>query len=264
VIITEGPSDERILSRAFGESISYFAAGTRDSALAESEKLHGWKQGFFICVVDRDFDETVEIFEKSGVPVHAYENADLEAMLTVAGIAASLIAEFGSTNKIETKGGISRIIRELYRLVQPVTLLRRANVENSWGLKFDSVDLRSKIDKRNFEFKTQSYCAALDATSEVAPGQKVLYEYATGQLPVHKSPSCPRGTSPYFRGRDFLALLSASLCGYCGTRRSQTVEPEILEASLRLGGTDHIRASPWGQELLSFLLSGSERSSTAS
>ncbi|MEU1119883.1 MULTISPECIES: hypothetical protein [unclassified Streptomyces] len=264
MIITEGPSDERTLSRAFGESISYFAAGTRDLALTESEKLHSWEQGFFICVVDRDFDETVESFEKSEVPVHAYENADLEAMLTVAGIAASLIAEFGSANKIESKGGIPHIICELYRLVQPVSLLRRANVENSWGLKFDSVDLRSKIDKKNFEFKTQSYCAALNATSGVAPGQKVLYEYATGQAPVQKTPSCPRGTSPYFRGRDFLALLSASLCGYCGTRRSQTVEPEILEASLRLGGADHIRTSPWGQELLGSLLPGSERNSNVS
>ncbi|WP_260640713.1 DUF4435 domain-containing protein [Streptomyces angustmyceticus] len=250
MIITEGPSDERILSRAFGEGISYFAAGTRDSALVESQRLHEWKQEAFICVVDRDFDETVADFESKRVPVHAYENADLEAMLTVAGVAASLLAEFGSENKIEEKGGIAHILRELYLLLEPVTLLRRANVENSWGLKFDSVDLRSKVDRKSFGFKIQSYCAALNATSDSAPGQKLLIQYATGQLSLRRSPSCPRGTQPYFRGRDFLALLSASLCGYCGTRRSQSVEPEILEATLRLGGADHIRTSSWGQELL--------------
>ncbi|MER7779625.1 DUF4435 domain-containing protein [Streptomyces sp. NPDC096191] len=250
VIIVEGPSDERILGRAFGERVSYFSADTRNSALEESQKLHDWEQNYFLCVVDRDFDDAVGEYEHRKLPIHAYENADLEAMLAVSDVAAALIAEFGSANKIESKGGVTHIIERLHRLIEPVTLLRRANVENSWGLVFDAVDLRSKVDKRNLEFKTQGYCAALNETSDNAPGQRVLVQYATGKVPLKKSPSCPRGTKPYFRGRDFLALLSASLCGYCGTKRAQSVEPETLEASLRLGGSGHLRASPWGQELM--------------
>ncbi|MEV8404473.1 hypothetical protein AB0R12_01345 [Streptomyces niveus] len=249
VAIVEGPSDERTLGRAFGEGISYFAAGTRDSALVESRTLHGWGQNYFLCIVDRDFDDVVAEFEAQQIPIHAYENADLEAMLSISSVAVSLIAEFGSANKIESRGGVVQIRDKIYRMVEPVTLLRRANVENSWGLAFDAVDLRTKVDKKEMELKTQSYCAALNETSDRAPGQKVLFQYATGKLPLKKSPSCPRGTSPYFRGRDFVAFLSVFLCGYCGTKRSQSVEPEILEASLRLGGSDHIKASSWGQEL---------------
>ena len=262
IIIVEGPSDERILKRAFGEGISYFSAGTRDLALEESRKLHHWKQKFFMCVVDRDFDDTVAEFEGQQVPIHAYENSDLEAMLAVSGVAASLIAEFGSTKKIESQGGVDHIIDKIYRMVEPVTRLRRANVENGWGLTFDAIDLRSKVDKKNLEFKVQGYCAALNATSDKAPGQKILLQYATGQLPLQKAPSCPRGVTPYFRGRDFLAFISISLCGYCGTRRPQSVEPEILEASLRLGGSDHIKTSAWGQELMAAIsaLAGHEHS----
>ncbi|WP_256640629.1 DUF4435 domain-containing protein [Streptomyces murinus] len=253
VIIVEGPSDERILGRAFGENVNYFSAGTRNSALRESQALHEWKQDFFTCVVDRDFDDTVAEYEARQIPIHAYENADLEAMLTVSGAAAALIAEFGSAGKIEAKGGIGHILEKLHHLVEPVTLLRRANVENSWGLSFDAVDLRSKVDKKNLEFKVQGYCAALNETSDNSPGQRVLVQFATGKIPLKKSPSCPRGTIPYFRGRDFLAFLSASLCGYCGTKRAQSVEPDILEGSLRLGGSDHLRTSSWGQELIAHI-----------
>ncbi|UQI47894.1 DUF4435 domain-containing protein [Streptomyces sp. HU2014] len=258
VIIVEGPSDERILKRAFGDGNSYFSAGTRNSALEEAQALHNWKQNYFTCVVDRDFDDTVAEFESQNIPIHAYENADLEAMLSVSGVAASLIAEFGSATKIEAKGGITYIIDKLFQTIDPVTRLRRANIENSWGLTFDAIDLRSKIDKKSLEFKVQSYCAALNETSDSKPGQNVLLQYATGELSLQKTPSCPRGTTPYFRGRDFLALLSTSLCGYCGTRRSQSVEPEILEASLRLGGSDQIRTSSWGRELMAAITKHSE------
>ncbi|MGW3416602.1 hypothetical protein [Streptomyces phaeochromogenes] len=250
VVITEGPSDERTLRRAFGEGVSYFTAGTRDSALEEAQKLHDWKQEYFACIVDRDFDDMVERFENQQIPIHAYENADLEAMIAVSGAASALIEEFGSSNKIAERGGISFITEKLYEMVLPVTRLRRANVENSWGLAFDNIDLRSKVDKRSMEFKIPSYCAALSQTSDKSPGQKILMQYANGQCDLQRMPSCPRGTTPYFRGRDFLSFLSVALCGYCGTRRSQSVEPETLEATLRLDGVHRLKQSIWGRDLV--------------
>ncbi|MFI9160646.1 hypothetical protein [Kitasatospora aureofaciens] len=253
MIIVEGPSDERILKRAFGSGVSYFSAGARNIALEESQTLHDWNQDYFTCVVDRDFDDTVKEFEGRQVPIHAYENADLEAMLSVSGAAASLMAEMGSAAKIQEKGGADYILDKLLKMLEPVTILRRANVENSWGIAFDAIDLRSKIDKKSWSLKLQGYCAALNETSGDAPGQKILLQYATGERPLKEMPLCPRSVAPYFRGRDFLAMLSVYLCGYCGTRRAQSVEPEILEAALRLGGADHIRSSPWGRDLMAAL-----------
>ncbi|MEU8464736.1 hypothetical protein [Streptomyces sp. NPDC029003] len=251
MIITEGPSDERILRRAFGEGAVYFAAGSRSTALEQSRTLHSWRQGYFLSIVDRDFDDTVADFESENIPIHAYENADLEAMLCVSAASAELLAEFGSMAKIEAQGGFEQVIERLFLLVEPVSRLRRANIENDWGLTFDSIDLRSKIEKKSLNLKIQSYCAALNDSSRDAPGQGLLIKYATGQIALKKVPSCPRGTVPYFRGRDFLAMLSASLCGCFGTRRPQTVEPEILEGALRLGGSIHLKDGPWGQELSS-------------
>ncbi|MGW5396524.1 hypothetical protein [Streptomyces sp. NPDC003952] len=247
ILIVEGPSDERILKRSFGDALAYFPAGARGIALSESATLHGWGQKRFLCIVDRDFDDQVEDLEKSGIPIHAYENADLESMLAMSHTAADLLSEFGSIAKIDARGGIEEIARRLCEAVEPLVILRRANVENNWGLAFDSVDLRSKIDKTNLTLKLQSYCAAINATSDEAPGQRILIEFATKQRPLLKTPSCPRGSTPYFRGRDFLAFVSVSLASYCGTRR---VDPEILESALRLAGSGHLRQSGWGEELM--------------
>ncbi|MER8155849.1 hypothetical protein [Streptomyces sp. NPDC094472] len=254
VVIVEGQSDERILQRAFsGENISYFRAGTRSIALEAASQLAEWKQNYFVCVVDRDFDDEVEALSGKIINLHPYENADLEAMLVVSKAGADLIAELGSAEKIAACGGISNIVAKLHQMVDPVTRLRRANVENGWGLRFDAVDLGSKVDKRQMTLRLQPYCAALSGTSQDSPGQSVLLEYASGDRAVSKYPSCPRGSHPFFRGRDFLVLLGAALCGYCGTKRAQSVDFEALAASLRLAGADCVRTSQWGMDFLSLL-----------
>jgi hypothetical protein len=246
VAIVEGQSDKRVLQRSFGDqSYFYFEAGTRSIALEAASKLHSWGQDYFICVVDRDFDDAVEEMARSGVPLHPYFSADLEAMLSIAGAAAEILEEIGSSEKIAARGGSSALIQKMYSMVEAVSFLRRANFENGWGLAFDEVDLASKIDKKNLILKVQSYCAALDGTSDGSPGQSVLMKYASGELSPDREPVCPSGARPYFRGRDFLAILSAALCGYCGTKRAQSVQVEDLAASLRLAGSRHLQISAW-------------------
>lgn len=258
VAIVEGQSDERILTRAFNDTeVMYFQAGTRKVALEAAVQLADWRQDYFVCVVDRDFDDEVADLHGRYPILHPYENADLEAMLVVSKVGADLIAEFGSAQKIAARGGISGILGKLYEMLDPVTRLRRANAENGWGISFDDVDLGSKIDKRSMVLRLQPYCAALSDTSHGSPGQAVLYDYATGAKSVSKYPTCPRGSQPYFRGRDFLVLLGAALSGYCGSRKPQSVEFEGLAASLRLAGAEQLRTGQWGADFLR-LLSPSE------
>ncbi|WP_431772252.1 hypothetical protein [Streptomyces cucumeris] len=251
VAIVEGQSDKRVLQRSFGDQAHvYFQAGTRSIALDAATKLHDWGQRYFVCVVDRDFDDTVEEVARTGVPLHPYFSADLEAMLSIAGAAAEVLEEIGSSEKIEARGGSSALIQKIYSVVEVVSTLRRVNFENGWGLAFDEVDLSSKIDKKNLMLKVQSYCAALDRTSDDSPGQFVLMKYANGELPPNRELACPSGVGPYFRGRDFLAILSAALCGYCGTKRAQSVQVEDLAASLRLAGSRHLQTSSWAHGFL--------------
>ena len=254
VIIVEGPSDKRLLERAFpDQDFAYFPAGTRNVALDASKHLAEWNKDYFVCVVDRDFDDAVAEASAACPTIHAYENADVEAMLSVSRAGVDLLLEMGSVGKIDARGGACAVISHLYEILEPISRLRRANVENNWRLAFDAVDLASKIEKRSMTFRLQPYCMALDRESPNSPGAAVIESYATGKSALDSEPSCPRGSSPYFRGRDFLAILGAALCGFCGTKRAQSVLVESLAETLRLAGAYEIRDSQWGRELLTLL-----------
>ncbi|MFI7657095.1 hypothetical protein ACIBX9_30990 [Streptomyces albidoflavus] len=250
-LIVEGPSDARILQRAFADQdIAYFPASTRSLALEAAEKLEKWKQSNFACVVDRDFDAEVEEAEKRLRSVHPYENADMEAMLAVSKAGVDLLLEIGSSDKIGNMGGVQNVALRLMAILEPVTRLRRANAENRWGLPFDKVELSGKIDKKSMTLKLRPYCTALHEKSDASPGVAALIEYADGTRSLSREPVCPRGSKPYFRGRDFLVVLGVALCGYCGTKRAQSVTQENLESALRLAGAHEIRISDWGRDLL--------------
>ncbi|MFJ1251083.1 hypothetical protein ACGILS_29610 [Streptomyces albidoflavus] len=254
VVILEGPSDKRVLQRSFhDQNVSYFVAGTRNVALDAATQLADWGEEYFTCVVDRDFDDVVAEAASSNSSIHPYENADLEAMLAISKTGVDLISELGSSDKIEKCGGEAAVISKILELVAPVTRLRRASIENDWRLAFDAVDLSAKIDKKRMKLKLQSYCISLHRESRRSPGPAVLEKYAVGDVPLKREPSCPCGSSPYFRGRDFLAVLSVALCAFCGSKRAQTVLPDSLEEALRLAGAYELRTTAWGAELLSLL-----------
>ncbi|WP_128790662.1 MULTISPECIES: hypothetical protein [Streptomyces] len=254
MVITEGPTDVRVLSRAFpDQNLAYFPASTRSLALEAAKQLGQWRLGDFACVVDRDFDHEVEAAEREESSIHAYENADMEAMLAVSKAGIDLLLELGSADKIERLGGAQSVIDRLSKIIEPITRLRRANIENAWGLAFDQVDLGNKIDRKLMTLKLRPYCAALVEKTDDAPNVSVLVDYASGARVLDREPQCPKGSKPYFRGRDFLAILSVALCGFCGSKRSQSVTAENLEGPLRLAGAYEIRISPWGEELLEIL-----------
>ncbi|MEV0908776.1 hypothetical protein [Streptomyces hokutonensis] len=254
MVITEGPTDVRVLSRAFHDKdLVFFPASTRSLALEAAKQLGQWRLGNFACVVDRDFDHEVEVAEREESSIHAYVNADMEAMLAVSKAGMDLLLELGSAEKIEGLGGVKNVIDRLSQILEPITRLRRANVENGWGLAFDQVDLGGKIDRKLMTLKLRPYCAALVDKTDDAPDVSVLVDYASGVRDLNHEPLCPKGSKPYFRGRDFLAVLSVALLGFCGSKRSQSVTPDNLEGALRLAGAYDIRISSWGEDLLEIL-----------
>ncbi|MEV4744816.1 hypothetical protein AB0K21_00430 [Streptosporangium sp. NPDC049248] len=250
VIITEGPSDVRLLSNAFRQKWQYFPASTRSIALDAAKTLHEWRFARWACVVDRDFDDEVAGLERLGIPLHPYENADLEAMLSVTDAYTNFLSEFASAEKLEKWGGASAVMRAVHDAVAPITILRRANVENSWGLKFDDIDLSSKIDNRNLKLKVQPYCDALSGTVGNSPNQATLLEYANGSRELVQEPICPRGSTPYFRGKDFLCITGVALRSAIGSHKKEVTAADYLSRSLRLAGSGVIADSSWGRELI--------------
>ncbi|UUU23565.1 DUF4435 domain-containing protein [Streptomyces sp. DSM 40750] len=250
VIIVEGPSDVLMLNRAFPHEWTYFPAGTRPVALQAVRELHGWNTQKFIGVVDRDFDDDVQECEKQGLPLLPYENADIEAMLANGKAYLALLNELGSSEKISKGGGTRAILQIAQKTVEPIALLRRANFENQWGLAFDEVDVASKIDPKTLKLKLQPYCAALSATVSNDPSQSILLDYATGKKTPSYIPSCPRGSEPYYRGRDLLAVTGVALRALAGSCARNITDAEHLAKVLRLTATAFIYHSKWGSELV--------------
>ncbi|MER5621096.1 DUF4435 domain-containing protein [Streptosporangium sp. NPDC002544] len=249
IIITEGPSDVRFLSGCLPLDIAYFPAGTRSTALDATESLHRANMQRFLSVVDRDFDDQVTSIEKLNIPIFPYENADLEGMLVLSPAFSRMLEELGSAEKIAKQGGLSKVVDNIYNAVHPVSTLRRANFEQQWGLKFDSVDLSSKIDPKTLTLKVQPYCAALSSTVNSKPSQSTLLAYANKIQSNRLAPSCPRGSTPYLRGRDVLSVTGVALRGAIGSYPKAATEVEYLSKVLRLSALHYINKSKWGQDL---------------
>lgn len=123
----------------------------------------------FIGITDEDFDDPAAISDVSDVN-YPYAEADLESMLIELGVLEEVLGHMGSEEKIANRGGISAVLRDLKRSISPVSLLRRENSRNSWGIPFDSVDLaKKKIDHNNLILDIKGYCSALIAKMEDGP-----------------------------------------------------------------------------------------------
>ncbi|MEU4472925.1 DUF4435 domain-containing protein [Micromonospora sp. NPDC023888] len=253
VIVVEGPSDQRVLDEAMPNAYPIFPAGNRSVALSTAKQLNEWGMRAFCCVVDRDFDSEVALVEAAGVPVHAYENADLEAMLSKTDGLRRLVEELGSSEKLQKIGGLSALRKILEEIVVPLSRLRSANSQQSWGLPFDDVDLASKISFRDLAFNLQGYCAALSQKRGGRPAARTLIQVAQGSDKAIRQLSCPRGSTPYYRGKDLMAALGVSLRSIAGTSDKALTEGEHLTRVLRAVSAPYVVRTPWLSELHALL-----------
>jgi hypothetical protein len=253
VLVVEGVVDSRFLRTGFDDEYVTFSAGTRSTALAVAEQLVEWRVPAAACVVDRDFDDEVSKRESDGFPIFAYENADLEAMASKTDAFDIMIFELGSERKIKDGGGSAAIASMIYSVVVPISRLRAANAANGWGLAFDKVDLADKVSLTTLEFNLLGYCSALRGESRNPPPLSELIAVADGSAPLAQEPSCPRRSSPYYRGRDFLAVVGVALRRRAGSCPKAATETEHLAGVIRAIACKAVRNSPWGKDLQRFI-----------
>src|SRR6266487_3311642 len=107
IIVVEGPSDDRFCKRVISPDIAMiFIAGTRSAVIATAATVASYKLDQIACVVDRDFDDVVADAERAGLPIAAYDSADLEAMLIESPAFQDMLLELGSAEKLHTFGGV--------------------------------------------------------------------------------------------------------------------------------------------------------------
>jgi hypothetical protein len=256
----EGGSDKRLVEGVLvNEEVVVFVAGTRSKVLDVAERSIILKIDRIACLVDRDFDDAVEIAEAAGWPVISYDGGDLEDMLARSPALARVIDELASEEKLRSYGGSSAVLNKAQLEMSALAKLRRANAMNHWSIPFDKVDILSKIDKGTLELNVRSMCAALAQSADGSVSIGELEEV----LGIGEHAECPRTGHKRFRGRDLIMIVSVAFRKLIGTLPRDQVAPEHLAGVLRLSSDlQWFRSTDWYGDLTR--LTGFERRRQAS
>lgn len=242
ILVVEGESDRRLMREVVGDSAAVvFVGGTRVDVLAVAAAVSPMGIDRVACMVDRDFDDLVQAAIDIDLPVVAYDGADLEDMLMWSPAARRAIEELASDNKLAAYG-LGALLDRVRDQAAPLGRLRRGNAVNLWGLIFDEIDLRSKVDATTLELNVLGVCMALAGTTEAPPSVSDLQEVArNGECPI-----CPRTGRRMSRGRDQLALVGAALRRLIGTCTKDQTDPYLLGAVVRSAASPGwLRSTDW-------------------
>lgn len=242
IVVVEGDSDRRLLQDVVGdEAAVVFVGGTRTEVLAAAFELERMNVNRVVCIVDHDFDDVVQAAIDAGLPVVAYDGADVEDMLMASPAARRAIEELASDEKLATYG-LASLLDTVREQAVPMGRLRRGNAMNGWGLVFDRIDLRSKVDKRTLELNVLGLCMALAGTAPSAVSVVELQSVAARGDSV----GCPRTGRRRLRGRDQLAFVAVALRKLVGSCRKEQTDPEFLAAILRSAANpEWMRSTEW-------------------
>ncbi len=238
VIIGEGDADRRFVNRVVPERYDFFIAGTRDRVLEAGRQVVRLGIDRVACVVDRDFDGSVAAAESEALPIAAYDNADLEAMLWGTSVLDDVIQEVGSRQKVNAFGGTAAVKQAAVEAVLPLQRLRRANAVHGWGLRFDSLDLRRKISMTTLDIRIESLCDAL-WNADLGVHKSRLYEAAAS----YPEAICPVTGQQLVRGRDALASLGVLMRRAVGNLKFHEAHSDRLSEAVRLRATESTLAS---------------------
>jgi hypothetical protein len=226
VAIVEGPTDERVLSKALTlDRRRLFPVGGRVNLLRCAGSLEVERMSGIVCVADRDFDDADERWEKSTTVVF-YDGADLEAMIVESEALDRLLEEWASKGKLERVGGANGVRKLLNEKTRPLAILRAANGRDSLGLPFDDLPMMDLFEKSRGDLKMGSM---IDRLSHGGVSRDELKECLSGEEPL-----CRDTHRPLRRGRDLMALLAIMLRRMIGSLSQQQVRHDFVARTMRL------------------------------
>lgn len=252
VAVVEGPTDERVAREVLPAVVDYFVAGSRAGvleAVADACRVHGLAQ--VVGLVDRDFDDVVISAIAEGLPIVAYDGADLEAMIFHSPALDRLLGEMASPDKLEAFGGVAAVRSKVMDLIGHVSILRTLNATERWYLCFDKVDLGDRIKVQSLAFQLAGYIDALVRASDDVPVNRATI---AGAIPDVPTPTCPDSAQVLFRGRDAVSVLGVLLRRAIGGCQKPQVESEYLAGVLRLSvRRPDLEPTPWFERASSML-----------
>jgi hypothetical protein len=226
-VITEGPSDERILSSALPiDRRALFGVGGRANLLRCVAVLGEQPMSGVLCVGDRDFD-----LEESDHPnawwFVLYDDADVEAMLIDAEPLVRFLDTWASDEKVENLGGPEGVRKILRERTLPLSILRTVNARDRLGISLNSVDISEALIRKTGALKRESLIGRVLAVGGVTRAE---VESFLGEAPRLS----PFSGTPLARGRDMMAVLAVLLRSVIAGLGQQQVQPPFVEKSLSL------------------------------
>ncbi|MCR2824293.1 DUF4435 domain-containing protein [Microbacterium sp. zg.Y909] len=232
LVIVEGPDDLLVLaSHVPGGTL--FPADGKPNALRAVERLVEWGLEGVRAVVDADFDESCPL-EEEGIVI-TYDGRDLEAMLASLGVLRTVLEHQGSSAKLEALGGVDAACELVQRAAHSVAEIRAANARNSWGLRFDALDVTAKADKRTLELDIRRFAAALVQGSDTEASTTDVVAVVVG------SPLDGRGP----RGKDIAAFAGFGLRARFGSLPAAATSADVICAQLRSSAGLALERSQW-------------------
>ncbi|WP_162815370.1 hypothetical protein [Microbacterium arborescens] len=231
ILIVEG-ADDLLLLRDLLPDQSIFAADGKRNALAAEEALRSWDVVGVRALVDADFDEPE--LGRTGSNVLLYDGRDLEGMLVNLGVLSHILEHQGSAAKLSRLGGANALCQRLIVQAELIAGIRDANHRFHWGLRFDGIDIASKVDRKTVELDVSRLIAALVQHSETE---------ATVALIKGAGDSASDGRGP--RGRDVLVMAGVALRQLAGGLQGAATTVDVLGGQLRSSAGYFVAKSQW-------------------
>lgn len=249
IVLQEGKPDRRVLRRLIPVEHHIFPVGNRDNVIRTTERLVDDDLGPVVAVVDRDFDDVVASAVSRGIPVIAYDGADLESMLWETVAYEEVLLELGNEAKVRALGGPDALKKIIDGALLPLERLRAANAREGLGINFDQLDLRRRFRSGSLEMMIPGLCDAL-RRERLGISRSQLISYAE----TYPLSLCPVTGVPLIRGKDRLTTLGVALRRQIGslphTRADQESIAHVLYATAR---AEIIANSYWYRELKTML-----------
>lgn len=230
IVVVEGESDKGVLNRIFEGRAMIFVATTRSNVIATARQVNDTAFARTACVIDRDFDPTIDELLLSVVCLFAWNGADLEQTLIASPSWPRLIAEFASAEKLTSAGGVETVHQNIVGIAETIGKLKGLNQRFSWGLPFDQVSIASKLALTTLHFNLPGYVAALRQAS----GSKVGIDAIQEKLRTADLMRCSSSGLTLASGKDSCAILAVALRRILGTNGHQGDLGTMLAKTLRL------------------------------
>jgi hypothetical protein len=245
VVIVEGKRDRQlVVGLELCPESNVFIAGTRAKVIDSARQALSMGLGRLACIVDRDFDDVVDgLTTDVDLRIVAYDNADQEAMLWFSPAFERVLTVLGSEDKLDLYGGAAVLRKTILETLMPIIRLRRANALHGWSIKFDDLDLASKVNLRTLTLSSQSLCDSL-WSEDCGASRATLYAVANDDnAPL---PQCPETASTLVKGRDALAVTGVALRRLVGNLTKQQSHVDSIEGPIRLSAnTSVLQGTSW-------------------